>query len=241
MRAAGSQRTATGAAPGTSSLSSSSRFPVVSDHLKAQPREVPARTSEALDKPLAHRVGDARDDDGNRRGCLLQRGQHGPWGDNHVHLETDQLGHEVGEALRLALAPARLGHEMLAIHVAKLAQSALERVDPRAPGLGPDHFGGRPAGTEDADPMDLARKLARVTRGTARVVPRAKLPMKARRSISHPPPFAAGAIRPPLAATCWTLRRAPNATLSGRCASVASTRTAGAGSSTPYPTCPKCC
>jgi hypothetical protein len=72
-----------------------------------------------LDKPLGHGVADARHDDGNRRGYLLDRGQDGPWAGNHVHLETDQLGHEVGEALRLALAPARLGHEMRSIHVAK--------------------------------------------------------------------------------------------------------------------------
>ena len=67
--------------------------------LKAQPREVPARACEALNKPLAHRVAGARHDDGDRRGRLLERGQHWPSGDDHVDPETDQLSRQVREAL----------------------------------------------------------------------------------------------------------------------------------------------
>ena len=48
--------------------------------LKAQPREVPARVSEALDDPDAHRIAGGRHDDGDRRGRLLERGQPRPRG-----------------------------------------------------------------------------------------------------------------------------------------------------------------
>jgi hypothetical protein len=90
----------------------------------AQPGDVPARVSEALDEPLGHGVGAGRHNDRDRRGCLLERGQRWPGGDDHVHLETDQLGSQDGVALGLALSSASLGHEMLSIHVAELAQSA---------------------------------------------------------------------------------------------------------------------
>jgi hypothetical protein len=53
---------------------------------------------------------------GDRRGRLLERGQRWPSGDNHVHLETDQLGGEAGKALGLAFASTWLGYEMLSIH-----------------------------------------------------------------------------------------------------------------------------
>ena len=128
--------------------------------MKAQPCEVPARVCEALDEPLTYRVAGDRHDDGDRRGRLLERAQRRPGGDNHIHLETDQLGGQTGEALRPALAPARFGHEMLSVHVAELAQSVQERVQTRGgPGLGPDQVGCRATTAEDPDPIDLARGL----------------------------------------------------------------------------------
>jgi hypothetical protein len=48
---------------------------------------------------------------------------------------------------------------MLSIHVAKLAETAQERVDMRVLGLGPDHFRGRRPRTQDPDPVDLAGGL----------------------------------------------------------------------------------
>jgi hypothetical protein len=73
-------------------------------------------------------------------------------------LETDQLGGEGWVALGPVLGPARLGHEMLAIHIAELAQSVQERTGDRAPGLGPNHVGGR-SSPEHSDSVDLARRL----------------------------------------------------------------------------------
>jgi hypothetical protein len=95
---------------------------------------------------------------GDCRGRLLQRGQHWSCGDNHVHLHTDQLGGQTAEALGPVLTPARLGHKMLSIHVAELAQSAQECVDGWVPRLGPGHIGGRPL-RDDPDPRDLTRGL----------------------------------------------------------------------------------
>ena len=109
--------------------------------------------------PQAHRVGGASHDDGDRGGGLLECAQCWPCGDDHVDLETDQLGGQAGEALGPAFATAGLCHEMLSIHVAELAQSAQERVDERGLGLGPDHFGGHGSRTQDPDPVDLARGL----------------------------------------------------------------------------------
>src|SRR6266511_1676225 len=127
--------------------------------LKTQPREVAAWMSEALDVPLAHRVAGARHDDGDRRGRLLERGQHGSGGDDDVNLQTGQLGGQTGQAIWPAFAPAWLGHEMLSIHVAELAQSAQKRVGLWAPGLGPGQVRGCLTSAEDPDPIDLARRL----------------------------------------------------------------------------------
>jgi len=44
-------------------------------------------------------------------------------GDNHVDLETHQLGRELREALDVARGSAELDDEVLALHVAQLSQS----------------------------------------------------------------------------------------------------------------------
>jgi hypothetical protein len=75
-----------------------------------------------------------------------------------VSVVQDQLGGQAGEALGLAFGSARLGHEMLSIHVAELAQSAHDRLGGWAPGLGPDQVGGHPK-TQDPDPIDISRGL----------------------------------------------------------------------------------
>src|SRR5262245_62965074 len=48
---------------------------------------------------------------------------------------------------------------MLSVYVAELVQSAQERDDARVPGLRPDHVGDHSTGTEDPDPVALARRL----------------------------------------------------------------------------------
>jgi hypothetical protein len=47
-------------------------------------------------------------------------------GDNHVHLEPDQLGRQVAQPLLTPLCIAVLHNEVLAFNIAKLAQSLLE-------------------------------------------------------------------------------------------------------------------
>jgi hypothetical protein len=60
--------------------------------------------------------------------------------------------------LWLAIASAWLRHEMVAIHVAELAQPAQQRAPLRSLGLGAGHVGGR-LDPEESDPINLARGL----------------------------------------------------------------------------------
>ena len=153
--------------------------------LKAQPREVPAWACEALDKSLADGVRGANHHNGDRRGRLLERREHGSGTDDDIYLETDKLGCEVVEALDLALAPTGFGHEVLPIHVAELAQSIEECPETPVHGLRPGQIGGRRRTGEDSDPIDLARGL-----GAGNVRRREQLEgkAKARRSISRSRP-----------------------------------------------------
>ena len=58
----------------------------------------------------------------------------------------------------LTLSPAMLGHEMLSIHVAALAQSAQKRSAEWGRGPGPGQIAGR-QNTKDADLVNLSRRL----------------------------------------------------------------------------------
>ena len=84
-------------------------------------------------------------------------GQRGARND-HVHLQPDQLGGQAGEARGIARAPARLGREMLAVHVTELTQAAQERAGGRVPWLGPGRVRDLEI-AEDPDAVDLARGL----------------------------------------------------------------------------------
>ena len=71
----------------------------------------------------------------------------------------DELGGEPRESLLPALAAARLGHEMLSVDVAELAQSAQQRQGVRVARLGSRHLGCREPRAHDPDPEHLARRL----------------------------------------------------------------------------------
>jgi len=63
---------------------------------------------------------------------VLERGAgRPPSSDDHVDVESDQLGRKRRKARSLAPRPARFSHEMLPIHIAELAQANYERVDCR--------------------------------------------------------------------------------------------------------------
>ena len=96
-------------------------------HQDAQARDVPPRPRQAGDEPLPHRIRGARHHDRDRaRGVLGSAGRGGASCHNHVHLEPDQLGRQVGEPLVLPLRIAVLNDEVLALDIAEVAQTLPE-------------------------------------------------------------------------------------------------------------------
>ena len=75
-------------------------------------------------------------------------------GHNHLHLEPDQLGRQVGEPLRLALRIAVLDDDVLALDVAQVAQTLPEGLHTC---WGRDGRGERR--TEPTDPVHFRRLL----------------------------------------------------------------------------------
>src|SRR4030095_427417 len=69
-----------------------------------------------------------------------------------IHVETDQLGGEGGQPLILAFAIAVLDGDVLALHIAELAQSSAERL------IAGDVRGGH-AGRENSDAGNSWRLL----------------------------------------------------------------------------------
>jgi hypothetical protein len=82
----------------------------------------------AGDKPLSHRIiASTCHHDGDRaRGVLGSPDRGGSPGDHHIHLEPDQLGRQVAQPLLTPLRIAVLYNEVLALNMAKLAQSLPE-------------------------------------------------------------------------------------------------------------------
>src|SRR2546427_6747275 len=75
--------------------------------------------------------------------------------DDHVNIKSRQLFGKGGTAFRLSFGRAWLCHEVPAIHVAEIAQSAQERRDTLIPRVGPLGVGGSVCGYNDSDPIDL--------------------------------------------------------------------------------------
>ena len=87
-------------------------------------RDVAARPREAGDDARGNSVADAHHDDGYRCGSLLGRkGSRCASGHEDVNLEPDQLGRQVGEAIKLPSAQPGLDDNVLPLHVAQITQA----------------------------------------------------------------------------------------------------------------------
>src|SRR5262245_1270899 len=97
---AGSQRTATWVSRGTTSRSSSSRFPANSGVMGLNPRNVPTWPREARHEAAFHRIAIDNHDDGYRRGRVLRCLDRGPrHGHKAIDPELDQLGRKVRQPM----------------------------------------------------------------------------------------------------------------------------------------------
>jgi len=70
---------------------------------EGQAGDVPTRPGEAGDEPTPHRIASPRHDNGDRpSGLLGGKGILRRWRYDHVNVETDQVGREVGKPSILA-------------------------------------------------------------------------------------------------------------------------------------------
>jgi len=127
---------------------------------QGHPRDVAAGSRAALNQSLAHGIGAARQDNGdrggNRLGYLWQpiTGSH-----DHVGFEADQFGDNVAESLEPPLGRPALQDEVLPFHIAEGTQALHERSDEGADGLGSNDLRDRGREQDEADAVDLPRLL----------------------------------------------------------------------------------
>src|SRR5262245_28274983 len=115
-----------------------------------QSGDVPARSPQTGDESVLDRAVVGRHDNGNSARRLLGgSGRDGAGGHDHVDLETDQLGGEVGQAMRFCLRETVDDADLLPLDVAEVAQPTTEGFHPRQVGRN----------AEDADPAYLPRLL----------------------------------------------------------------------------------
>jgi hypothetical protein len=86
-------------------------------------RDVSARPRESGDVSQAHRVGMDREHDGNCRGRLPSRlDERRRWGEDHVHMHADKLGHQRGELIDV-LRPLPFDDDVGALDVPEVTQA----------------------------------------------------------------------------------------------------------------------
>lgn len=125
-----------------------------------EPRDVAAGSREALNDPLAHWVAAGCHDDGDAGGHRLGRQrQRATDRQDHVRVETDELRDDVAESLGPSVGRSALQDEVLPFHIAEGSQALQQRSGPGVDGLGPSHGGHRARGQDEADPIDLPRRL----------------------------------------------------------------------------------
>src|SRR5262245_27685976 len=102
---------------------------------------------EALREPGAHWIADPDHDNGDC--CRRSHGRNGGWrpeGSDHIHGQADELSRSLGEPFGHAIGVAIVEGDVLAFHVAEVAQSLTESVPHRRL-------------VNDADPRDFRRLL----------------------------------------------------------------------------------
>src|SRR5262249_33074662 len=94
---------------------------------KIDPRQVPARSSEARDETEPNRVLGGCEDDGDRRSSRLGRQRRSRAGDDDDgNLSANQFLREYWQPIVLALRPAVFDHDVLALDVAGLLPALAE-------------------------------------------------------------------------------------------------------------------
>ena len=112
--------TATRAAAGTSSRSSSSRFAANSPMKRLTPVRLPPGRARLATKTKPDRVLASDEDDRDRRGCRLGRER---WGSasgrsDHGDLSANQIGRQLRQSIDLILRPAVFDRHVLALDIA---------------------------------------------------------------------------------------------------------------------------
>jgi len=96
---------------------------------RGQAGEVAARPGKAGNRSNLDGLTHGRKDDGDLRSRLLDGHDcGGVRRDNHIQLEPDQFGRELGEPIELAQRPSVLDGDVLAINPAMLPQPFTERL-----------------------------------------------------------------------------------------------------------------
>src|SRR5215831_3449694 len=116
------------------------------------PGDVSAWTRETRNEPEPDRIRKTDADDGNRRrGALGRQGPRRRGCHNDIHRESDQLGRERGEPVKLALRRSKLDDDVLTFHPAEIAEPLPERLGiRRVPGA---------RGSEITKPVDFPSRL----------------------------------------------------------------------------------
>ena len=114
---------------GSISRRSCSPFPAQLRGYKGEPGDIGTRVGEACHEAGAHGVTAAGEHDGDRAGRLFRREDGGVRRcDEHIHPEPDKLRREGREPCDVAVCPAVFDDEVLALHVAEVAQPLPECV-----------------------------------------------------------------------------------------------------------------
>ena len=92
--------------------------------------QIAAGMVEAFDKARPHRIAADRKDNGDGRGCRLQRERRRSGGrNNHVHLTANQIGRQRRKAVILLVGPDVLDFHIAAFDKFRLAETFQERRD----------------------------------------------------------------------------------------------------------------
>jgi len=85
--------------------------------------EVATRMRQAGDEPLAHRIGDAGEDDGERAREVLPQREARATHDEDIDGETEQFCGQFGEPFKASVRIALLDNEIVPFHIAQRAQA----------------------------------------------------------------------------------------------------------------------
>jgi hypothetical protein len=101
-----------------------------------QSRDVPFWVGEVRDEPFPNRIAGRYNDWDRARGLLGSASREVSSCHNHLDVETDKLGRQMGQMVCPPLGPTVLDDDVLPLDVAKVAQTLLECLDTWIGGTG---------------------------------------------------------------------------------------------------------